>query len=130
MAIIYCCTHMASGKCYVGFSKKSTYGPRKKAHIKLSQRLRPKTVFHRALRKYTPAAFEWTVLDRHPDPEHTLRVLEPYWIKEKNAMVPQGYCMIPGGAGTWKGVSRSKRRFKSPMAMLKAMTKKKRKRKP
>ncbi len=121
MAIIYCCTHIASGKCYVGFSKKSTFRPRRKAHIKLSQRLRPKTVFHRALRKYTPKAFEWSILDRNPDPEYTLRVLEPIWIKRMNAMVPDGYCMIPGGAGTWKGVKKRKRRYKSPRAIMRAI---------
>lgn len=127
MAIIYCATHIASGKVYVGFSKKSTFRPRRKAHIKLSQRLKPKTVFHRALRAYGPAAFEWTVLERHSDPEHTLRVLEPFWIKEKNAMVPNGYCMIPGGAGTWKGVRKRKRRFKSPRAIMNAIKRKRRK---
>jgi len=121
MAIIYMAEHKASGRKYVGFSKKKTFGPRKKAHIKASKRRQPKTVFHRALREFGPEAFEWSILDTHGDKEYCLRTLEPHWISRKQAMVPKGFNMTIGGSGTWKGTRKRKSRFKSPMAIVRAI---------
>lgn len=85
---------------------------------------RPKTVFHRALRKYGPANFSWEVVDGHDDPEYCLNVLEPAWIIKLDTLVPNGLNMTLGG-GNWKPrVKKRKRRYGSAQAIAKAIKRK------
>lgn len=92
---IYKATNKINGKCYIGFD--NNWPTRKRAH-KLAKR---KYVFHNAIRKYGWGAFEWEILYQSKDREYTLKIMEPYFIKENNSFIDNnGYNMTYGGEGT------------------------------
>ncbi len=85
-----------NGKCYVG---KTTYSfeTRKKAHIRESLREKPKTHFHKALRKWGLDAFDWQIIEV-AESEEELNKLEQLHISKENSYVA-GYNQTLGGDG-------------------------------
>jgi len=118
---IYVATCNINQKQYVGYTQR--FRGRRKAHIKLSKVKKPKTCFHRALRKYGPANWTWEILEKHDDPQFALRILEPKWIKKLNTIVPNGYNMNEGGQGNYKLRTRKRRkpRYTSAAALHKSI---------
>lgn len=96
---IYKATNIIDGKVYIGFD--SHWPNRKGQHLILSQK-GSGWLFHEAIRKYGPDAFEWEVICQSKDGHYLLNEMEPYFIKEYNSFYlnGQGYNMTLGGDGT------------------------------
>jgi len=90
---IYKATNTITGKCYIGFD--SDWPNRQKSH-KRSAKKTNNTKFYNAIRKYGWENFNWEVLYRSKDKDHTLNIMEPYFIKENNSL-NNGYNMTIGG---------------------------------
>lgn len=96
---IYKATNKITGKHYIGFDK--DWPKRKGQH--LSDSFNPACKgynfkFHTAIREYGPSLFEWEVLFTSHDRIHTLKVMEPHFIREHNSFV-DGYNSTKGGQG-------------------------------
>lgn len=98
---IYKITNKIDGRCYVGFD--SLWPRRKRAHI---QEAHNKNQFqywfdlHKALRQFGVDNFRWEILYQSPNAEHTLTIMEPYFIQIHNAYrgwINGGYNMTLGG---------------------------------
>ncbi len=97
---IYKVTNKINGKCYVGFDSK--WPNRQKDHLRCAKHTRSYSYkFSRALRKYNKENFDWEVIYQSQDKEHTLKVMEPYFINEYDSFMA-GYNMTLGGEG-WTG---------------------------
>lgn len=61
-------------------------------------------VFYRALRKYGWYNWSWEILYQSTDPEHTLKEMEAFFIRDNNSCInypkSNGYNMTEGGEGT------------------------------
>jgi group I intron endonuclease len=88
---IYLVTNQIDGKRYVGFDSK--WPRRKYQHLKCNGSC-PK--FHSALEKHGLLNFEWEVLYQSKDGDHTLKVMEPYFIGLYNTL-HEGYNLTHGG---------------------------------
>jgi hypothetical protein len=94
---IYKATNIINKKVYIGFTK---YGlKRSQGHIFSKKTNNP---FHNALRKYGKESFTWEIIYQSIDQDHTLNVMEPYFIKEYNSYIDfpnsNGYNATPGGS--------------------------------
>lgn len=125
--VVYLAKCSICGRGYIGFS--SRFRSRKKQHKKLSQRLQPKTRFHRHIRKCGFGNFTWEILYKGDDAKYTLNVVEVQMIR-KYAALMQLDNMTPGG-GNWKSKTR-KRRYKSADALRRSINRrsKQQRRKP
>ena len=111
MGLVYLAKNILNGKCYVGKTVHSL-GERRKGHQGRSLS-GSNTHFHRALAKYGPEAFEWSVLDEC-DNEKVLNALERLFIRRLNTRSPNGYNLTDGGEGVsgwipteqWRSVKR------------------------
>nr|QMP83740.1 MAG: hypothetical protein [Caudoviricetes sp.] len=99
---IYRAVNVINGKSYIGFD--SNYPKRIKTHQRDCKK--PKTIFHKALRKYGFENFDWQILYQSYDELHTLNEMEKYFIIEYNTFYFSensfGYNMTLGGEG-WLG---------------------------
>lgn len=87
-----------SGKVYVGFTSKSLED-RRKMHARYA-RERRRTQFHKALLKYGPENFSWTVLKEGVQDKTEALKLEAEFISEYKSNDPvYGYNMTSGGRG-------------------------------
>ena len=97
---IYKATHKISGKCYIGYDSN---WPKRQAEHKTAMKI-GNHVFHRSLRKYGWDSFEWEAIYQSSDAIHTLKEMEPYFIREFNSCIyfpdSNGYNMTEGGEGT------------------------------
>lgn len=94
---IYKVTNLINDKVYIGFTK--NLKSRIKAHKKSTTKPEIyKSSFHRAIRKYGWDNFIWEVLYQSYEKEHTLDIMEPYFIKEHDSF-NNGYNMTTGGDG-------------------------------
>jgi len=97
---IYRATCRKNDKCYVGYDSK---WPKRRYEHKQSMK-EGDQVFYRALRKYGWRSFDWEVIYQSKDAEHTLKEMEPFFIRENNSCIhfdnSNGYNMTEGGEGT------------------------------
>lgn len=97
---IYRATCSKNGKCYIGYDSK---WPKRRYEHKQSMKDGDQ-VFYRALRKYGWQSFVWEVLYQSKDANHTLKEMEPFFIRENNSCIhfnnSNGYNMTEGGEGT------------------------------
>jgi len=97
---IYKATCKKTGKIYIGYDSK---WPKRRYEHKQSMKDGDQ-VFYRALRKYGWFSFIWEVLYQSKDAEHTLKEMEPFFIRENLSYIhytnSNGYNMTEGGEGT------------------------------
>jgi group I intron endonuclease len=94
--LVYRCTNLISGKVYIGKTT-ATLRRRWSEHCSAARRGSP-YLFHRAIRKYGPDAFQVEALVVASYPE-TLNALEQECIAQAGSLVPGGYNLRPGGEG-------------------------------
>lgn len=94
---IYKSTNTINGKVYIGFD--SNYPSRIKDHKKSALKKGSDTYFHRAIRKYGWDNFTWEIIYQSVDGNHTLNVMEGYFITEHDTYY-NGYNMTLGGEGS------------------------------
>ena len=105
---IYRATNLINNKVYIGFT---AYWPHRINGHNYDRRYRnTDTAFYNAIKKYGWDAFVWDAIYQSNDYEHTLKVMEPYFIDEYRSWVGfedcNGYNTTCGGKGT-KGWKRS-----------------------
>lgn len=97
---IYRATNKINGKSYIGFD--ANWPNRKTDHKRDSKS--SELIFHRAIRKHKWDNFKWEVIYQSKDGQHTLDVMESFFILENNSHVfsqnSNGYNMAAGGGGT------------------------------
>ena len=98
---IYKAINKIDGKVYIGFD--SNWPSRQKAHLYIDDNC----YFHRAIKKYGKDSFEWEVLYQSKNREHTLSIMEPYYIREYNSFGSNGYNMTFGGEQVMLGKTHS-----------------------
>ena len=91
---IYKSVNTKTGKVYVGFD--SNWPNRIKIHK--SSYKKQKCKFYRAILKYGWDAFDWSVLYQSYDRDHTLKVMEKFFIEEYDSY-RNGYNSTLGGDG-------------------------------
>lgn len=90
--IIYKAYNKINGKCYIGQTIQ-LLSERKGGHYSHN----PELYFHRALRKYSPEDWEWTIIDEGFEGDE-LNEKEIYWINYYNSRDPnKGYNIALGG---------------------------------
>lgn len=92
---IYKCVNRINGKVYIGFD--SNWPNRQNEHRYSINSRNQK--FYLALRKYGWYNFEWEVIYQSFDGEHTLKIMENYFITEFDSY-NKGYNETLGGEGT------------------------------
>ena len=94
---IYKSTNTINGKSYVGFD--SCWPKRKEKHLYCNTNY----IFHNAIQKYGKDCFLWEILYQSKERDHTLKVMEEFFIKENNSYYKNGfgYNMTYGGNGTF-----------------------------
>ncbi len=96
MWTIYCHTHVASGKRYVGQTKSTMEFRWRRGHVRLS-RMGSEQPLHRAIRKYGEAAFDHEVLAACQTLEEA-NVVETKWIAHyRSDDLTVGYNLDEGG---------------------------------
>jgi group I intron endonuclease len=96
---IYLITNLVNGKQYVGYTEKTPF-KRFAQHCKDAYD-GSMTVFHKALRKYSPEKFSVECLYQTYDKHHALEEMEEHFIRECNTHFTEGvgYNMTFGGTG-------------------------------
>lgn len=93
---IYKCVNTINGKVYIGFD--SNWPNRQKIHKSNYKKIHYK--FYNAISKYGWNKFEWSILYQSKDREHTLKIMEPYFINEYDSFL-KGYNSTLGGEGVF-----------------------------
>jgi group I intron endonuclease len=101
--VIYKCTNVLNGKCYVGFT--NNLSTRMTAHKKLVGKSNRK--LYAAMFTDGWDSFEWSILYQSWDRQHCLDVMEPHFIAEHSAWT-DGYNMTVGGGRPIGAVGKSK----------------------
>ena len=104
---IYKVTCLINNKIYIGFDSN---WPRRTWEHKYKH-TKEDSKFYRALRKHSFKNFKWEVIYQSSDREHTLKVMEPFFIKEYNSF-KKGYNSTVGGDGV-SGLKPSKKQLDS-----------------
>ena len=91
---IYKATNTINGKVYVGFD--SNWPNRKRYHK--SQHKKTKSKFYNAICKYGWDKFDWELVYQSVDGNHTLKIMEAYFIEQFNSFT-EGYNSTLGGDG-------------------------------
>lgn len=91
---IYKSVNTKNGKVYIGFDSD---WPRRKI-IHKSSYPNSDTKFYRAIRKYGWEAFEWSSIYQSKDKDHTLKIMENFFITQYNSF-NEGYNSTLGGDG-------------------------------
>lgn len=92
---IYRATCLVNNKVYIGFD---SCWPKRVSNHKCSSQ-KEDTKFYRAIRLYGFDSFVWEPIYQSLNGEHTLEVMEPYFITEYNSK-DNGYNSTLGGDGT------------------------------
>lgn len=111
---IYKATNTVNGKVYIGFD--SNYPARKRCH-KCCYKTEPYKFYH-ALRKYGWESFNWEPIYQSKDKKHTLKIMEPYFIKEYNSF-NEGYNSTLGGDGSVGYITSEETKQKQRISALK-----------
>jgi group I intron endonuclease len=93
---IYKVVNKVNGKVYIGYTK--NFNGRKNSHKKSIKNPKYTSIFHNALRKYGWDSFVWEIIYQSKEEEHTLKIMEPYFIEQYNSF-DDGYNMTFGGEG-------------------------------
>ena len=106
---IYCATNTVNGKKYVGYTE--NFELRKYQHLWHAEN-NPEWHFHRAIAKYGPEAFQWSILEETEDQDYALHVLEEFHIRKHNshAYDGHGYNYSYGGNGAGRPVTEERKR--------------------
>ena len=96
MGCVYCAANKVNGKLYIGKSTRSM-AYRREIHERIARK-GADLIFHRAIRKYGPDAFEWSILKDDLEPDE-LDLYEIAYIRKYNTKSPNGYNMTDGGDG-------------------------------
>ena len=91
---IYKSVNRINGKVYIGFDSK--WPKRKREHKSSSKKIKNK--FYNAIRKYGWDSFTWEIIYQSKDGNHTLNVMENYFINEYDVF-KNGYNSTLGGDG-------------------------------
>jgi group I intron endonuclease len=94
---IYKATNKINGKVYIGFD--SNWPNRMMEHIRQTKYLG--RAFNQAIKKYGINSFDWQVVYQSKDRQHTLNIMEPFFISENKSFGQMGYNMTSGGEGTF-----------------------------
>ena len=99
MAVIYQAENIANGKKYIGFAV--DLKKRKREHLCEAITRKSRYVFHRAVRKYGPENFVWSVLMESKDGRFLLKDREEFFIRKLRThyLYGNGYNMTYGGQG-------------------------------
>jgi group I intron endonuclease len=103
---IYRATNKVNQKVYIGFT--AHWPHRINGHNYDRRYGNTDKAFYNAIKKHGWDAFEWDAIYQSQDFEHTLKVMEPYFINEYRSWVGcddcNGYNVTRGGEGTtgWK----------------------------
>lgn len=97
---IYLITNLTNQKQYTGFTSKNP-SERWIEHVTVSKNpnRHDYSYIHRAIRKYGLDNFKFEVIYQSKDKNHTLSVMESYFINEYNTIRPNGYNLTSGGEG-------------------------------
>ena len=93
---IYKSVNSKTNQVYIGFDSK--WPNRQKVHKSASKNGNSK--FYNAIRKYGWESFDWEVIYQSKDREHTLNVMESYFIEQYDSF-NIGYNLTLGGDGTF-----------------------------
>lgn len=94
---IYTITCSNNQKKYVGFTNKNPH-IRLQEHNYFADR-GSSCYFHKAIKKYGIENFKIDIIYQSLDGEHCLNVMENFFIKKLNTLIPTGYNMTTGGDG-------------------------------
>lgn len=99
IASIYLITNITNSKKYVGVTTKANPNKRWTEHKAFSRdSSSPRHyVLHQAINKHGIDSFTFEVIYRSHDANHTVDVMEPFFIKEYDTFGPNGYNLTPGG---------------------------------
>lgn len=96
---IYKCVNKINGKVYIGFD--SNWPNRKITHLrKASSKKSTHFRLHNSIIKYGRDNFEWCVIYQSKDRDHTLKIMEPFFISEYDSF-KNGYNQTLGGEGSF-----------------------------
>jgi group I intron endonuclease len=93
---IYKSVNRKTNQVYIGFDSK--WPNRQKVHKSASKNGNSK--FYNAIRKYGWDSFDWEIIYQSKDRDHTLNVMESYFIEQYNSF-NTGYNLTLGGDGTF-----------------------------
>jgi len=99
---IYKIVNKINGKVYIGFTSKNP--PHKRWITHISQLNNPKyskLALYKSIKKYGKDSFDFIVIYQSKDRNHTLKIMEPHFIKEYNSFGLNGYNLTEGGEGTF-----------------------------
>lgn len=96
---IYKITNKINGKLYIGFTSKSikTRFNNHVAHMKNNNK--KNCYLQNSLEKHGIQNFKIEPIYQSCDQQHTLKIMEPYFIKEYNTFLGEGYNETSGGEG-------------------------------
>lgn len=98
---IYRATNLINNKVYIGFTENLT---RRIEEHKYGYKYSTNKVFYKAIKKYGWDNFLWEAIYQSADYEHTLKIMEPYFIAEHKSCINvincNGYNISTGGEGT------------------------------
>lgn len=94
---IYKATSLVNGKIYIGFCS-CPYEVRADKHRRVAALGKTNSPFHNSIRKHGFKSFVWEAVYQSKDGQHCLNVMEPYFIREYDAVVT-GYNLTSGGGG-------------------------------
>jgi len=94
---IYKTTNTITNKSYIGYS--SDWKSRRRLHKLNSKKNNKNYIFYNSIRKHGFENFVWESIYQSLDKQHTLEVMEQYFINEYCTMWPHGYNMKFGGSG-------------------------------
>lgn len=105
---IYKITNLINLKCYIGFTSKKNPMYRWSSHVSCAKNETAKrTYIQRAIRKHGKDNFEFQVIYQSKDFDHTLNVMEPFFILQLSTLKPSGYNVSVGGDKTTIGIKHS-----------------------
>jgi group I intron endonuclease len=109
MSIIYCAVNRVNGKRYIGKTRNALSARRRTHELCSLKEAGVRFCFHRALRKYGHAAFDWEVLFEGVVSRQVLSKLEIDFIQDLQTQAPDGYNMTPGGEGGNHGIEHTRK---------------------
>lgn len=112
MGCIYMVKNKINGKIYIGQTVRKLYDRKSDHHLQAKNNC-DSMPFHRAIRKYGKAGFEWHILADNIDDIGELNRLEKNYIAQYDSLSPNGYNLQQGG---WNGYHHEDTKRKMSMA--------------
>ena len=111
---IYKATCTLNGKMYIGYSE--DFSKRKDGHKACSKRKKNKeNAFYKAIREFGWDNFTWEIIYEGSDSNHTMNVMEPYFIAEYHTYIDDplcnGYNSTKGGGYSYGCAEETKRKI-------------------